>query len=67
MLELDAISVRFGGVVALAEVSARLAAPVSGIIGPNGAGKTTLMNVLSGFVTPTAGRVRHGDTDWSAL
>ena len=57
MIEVDGLSVRFGGVVALNGVSARFIAPVCGIIGPNGAGKTTLMNVVSGFVTATGGRI----------
>lgn len=57
MLEVSGITVRFGGVVALNDVSARFTAPVSGIIGPNGAGKTTLMNVMSGFLTPVAGQI----------
>ncbi|MGH3444293.1 MAG: ABC transporter ATP-binding protein, partial [Nocardioidaceae bacterium] len=37
------------------------------VIGPNGAGKTTLFNLLSGLVTPTAGRVHMGATDITAL
>lgn len=57
MLRVEGVTVRFGGVVALNEVSATFTAPVSGIIGPNGAGKTTLMNVMSGFVTPAAGQI----------
>ena len=57
MIEVDGVTVRFGGVVALNAVSARFVAPVAGIIGPNGAGKTTLMNVVSGFITATSGRV----------
>lgn len=57
MLRVEGITVRFGGVVALNDVSATFTAPVSGIIGPNGAGKTTLMNVMSGFLTPVAGRL----------
>jgi branched-chain amino acid transport system ATP-binding protein len=63
MLEISNITVRFGGVVALNDVSARFGKPVSGIIGPNGAGKTTLMNVLSGFVQPTGGRVTRDGQD----
>ncbi len=62
MLETSNVTVRFGGVVALDNVSARFAEPVSGIIGPNGAGKTTLMNVISGFV-PAEGRVQMGGDD----
>lgn len=57
MIEIDAVTVRFGGLVALNEVSAKLTAPVCGIIGPNGAGKTTIMNVVSGFITARSGRV----------
>ncbi|MEX0956712.1 MAG: ATP-binding cassette domain-containing protein [Rhizobiaceae bacterium] len=50
MIELENISVKFGGVIALDTVSARFEKPISGIIGPNGAGKTTMMNVISGFL-----------------
>lgn len=62
MIELSAVTVRFGGVVALNEVSAQFDASVNGIIGPNGAGKTTLMNVISGFVGST-GQIRNDGTD----
>lgn len=51
MIEIENVSVRFGGVIALNAVSTNFTKPVSGIIGPNGAGKTTLMNVISGFVS----------------
>jgi branched-chain amino acid transport system ATP-binding protein len=57
VIEVEGVTVRFGGVIALNDVSARFTAPVAGIIGPNGAGKTTLMNVVSGFVANVAGRV----------
>ncbi|MBN8292946.1 ATP-binding cassette domain-containing protein [Rhodobacter sp. NTK016B] len=63
MLEISSITVRFGGVVALNDVSARFDKPVNGIIGPNGAGKTTLMNVLSGFVQPSGGSVSRDGQD----
>lgn len=62
MITISNIHVQFGGVVALDDVSAQFTAPVSGIIGPNGAGKTTLMNVISGFVTPSAGTIEHDGT-----
>lgn len=57
MIELEGVTVQFGGVRAIDGLQARLEAPVCGLIGPNGAGKTTLVNVLSGLVRPAAGRV----------
>jgi branched-chain amino acid transport system ATP-binding protein len=67
MIEVEGLTVRFGGVIALNAVAARFAAPVAGIIGPNGAGKTTLMNVVSGFVTSAAGRIVVEGQDFLAL
>ena len=57
-LEVRSVTVRFGGITALDDVSLT-AAPrrVTGIIGPNGAGKTTLLNVLCGLVRPDAGQI----------
>jgi ABC-type branched-subunit amino acid transport system ATPase component/ABC-type branched-subunit amino acid transport system permease subunit len=67
-LDLAHVTVRYGGHVALNDVS--LIAPVgriTGLIGPNGAGKTTLFNVASGLVRPAVGTARLHDADMSTL
>src|SRR5207237_9780119 len=67
-LDLAHITVRYGGHVALNDIS--LTAPVgriTGLIGPNGAGKTTLFNVASGLVRPVGGTLRLRGADMSAL
>ena len=67
-LDLTHVTVRYGGHVAVNDVS--LTAPVgriTGLIGPNGAGKTTLFNVASGLVRPAAGTLRLHGADMSAL
>jgi branched-chain amino acid transport system ATP-binding protein len=58
VIEIDGLTVRFGGVTPLDGMSVAFPAGTCGLIGPNGAGKTTFFNVLSGFVAPAAGRVR---------
>ena len=62
------MTVRFGGLVAVDEVSISLArGEILGLIGPNGAGKTTLVNVLSGFQRPLAGAIAIGERDCTRL
>jgi len=64
VLETEALSKRFGGLVAVDAVGLRVpAGEVHAIIGPNGAGKTTLLNLLSGDIPPTSGRVRFRGQD----
>jgi branched-chain amino acid transport system ATP-binding protein len=64
VLQLEGISVRFGGIVALADVSFDAnVGEILGIIGPNGAGKTTLFDVISGVRSPNEGRVVMGGID----
>ncbi|MDX2203138.1 MAG: ABC transporter ATP-binding protein [Hyphomicrobiaceae bacterium] len=59
LLEVDGITKRFGGLVAVNNVSFAVeAGEILGIIGPNGAGKTTLFALISGFMRPDAGSVR---------
>ena len=63
-LRADGVTIRFGGLTAIdnATIDVDEGAFV-GLIGPNGAGKTTLFNAISGFVTPTSGRILFGDRD----
>jgi branched-chain amino acid transport system ATP-binding protein len=68
LLEVDAVSLAFGGVKALTDVSISVAAgSVTAVIGPNGAGKTSLYNVISGFYRPQQGRVRFDGADITAV
>ena len=59
VLELDGLSMEFGGVVAVKNVSLAVReGEIFGIIGPNGAGKTTIFNCITGVFEPTAGAIR---------
>jgi branched-chain amino acid transport system ATP-binding protein len=63
-LETHGLSRRFGGLAAVQDVSFSLdSGTVLGVIGPNGAGKTTLINLISGQLKPTAGKVIVGGRD----
>jgi branched-chain amino acid transport system ATP-binding protein len=67
-LSAQSVTVRFGAVQAISDVSLRLdRGEILGLIGPNGAGKTTLVNVLSGFQAPSEGKVFLDDIERTAL
>ncbi len=56
-LSLEQVSRWFGNVVAVNDVTMRLDPGVTGLLGPNGAGKSTLINMMAGFLAPSAGTV----------
>ena len=58
LLEVEHLTMRFGGLIAVDDVSfTAMQSQITGIIGPNGAGKTTMFNCLTGFYKPTVGRL----------
>jgi branched-chain amino acid transport system ATP-binding protein len=64
MLEVSNISKRFGGLLALSDITFGVGSgEIVSLIGPNGAGKTTWVNLITGFFKPSAGRVRYRDDD----
>jgi branched-chain amino acid transport system ATP-binding protein len=64
LLQVTRLSKSFGGVQAIMNVSFDLAkGEILGVIGPNGSGKTTLVNLITGFVKPSAGRVSFKGID----
>jgi len=68
LLEVNDISVRFGGIVALSELSFDIQeGQICGLIGPNGAGKTTMFNVISRIYDPTGGTITFDGDDLLAL
>ena len=63
-LRASAVTVRFGGLLAVDDVTLTLTkGEILGLIGPNGAGKTTLVNVLSGFQRPLTGAIEVNEID----
>ena len=68
LLDVEAASIAFGGVQAVAEASLQVASgSICALIGPNGAGKTTLFSLVSGFLRPDAGRIRFDRRDITGL
>jgi branched-chain amino acid transport system ATP-binding protein len=64
ILETQGLSKEFMGFAAVQDVSLQIRrGSVHALIGPNGAGKTTVFNLLTGFLQPTAGRIRFNGTD----
>ena len=64
IMSIEGITRRFGGLVAVRDVSFQVApGEIVGLIGPNGAGKTTLFDIISGHRAPHAGRVRFDGHD----
>jgi branched-chain amino acid transport system ATP-binding protein len=61
-LTVDSITLSFGGLNALTDVSMAIEPGlITSIIGPNGAGKTSMLNCISGFYHPTRGEIRYGE------
>jgi branched-chain amino acid transport system ATP-binding protein len=68
LLELDDLTKRFGGIVAVDHVTMKVeAGEVRAVIGPNGAGKTSLFHLITGVLKATEGNVRFADQDVSGL
>lgn len=68
ILEIRNLSKRFGGLVAVSDLSFHVEhGSINGLIGPNGAGKTTLFNLVAGQIPPTSGSVMFKGTDVGRL
>ena len=62
LLDVQHVTMRFGGITAVNDLSMRIpAGSITGLIGPNGAGKTTAFNVISGFYNPQEGEILFKD------
>jgi branched-chain amino acid transport system ATP-binding protein len=68
ILQLEAVKLAFGGVVALADIELSVhTGEIRAIIGPNGAGKSSLINVISGIYRPDAGKIWIGGQDFDQV
>lgn len=68
LLTVENVTQRFGNFVALNNVSVQFeSGKLTGIIGPNGAGKSTFFNVISGALSPSAGRIRYRGKDITGM
>jgi branched-chain amino acid transport system ATP-binding protein len=62
LLQLDKVTIRFGGLTAVCELDLQIGArELVGLIGPNGAGKTTAFNLITGVYQPTSGAISFND------
>jgi len=68
ILAVEGISKRFGGLLAVHEASLTVeSGSITAVIGPNGAGKTTLFALITGFLTPTGGRIVYQGADITGM
>jgi branched-chain amino acid transport system ATP-binding protein len=68
ILNVERLTMRFGGLIAVNDLSfTARAKDITALIGPNGAGKTTLFNCITGFYQPTSGRLRLTHPDGAAF
>ncbi len=68
LLQVEDISISFGGLNALNKVSLEIyPGEIMAIIGPNGAGKTTMLNIINGFYTPEEGRILFEGKEWKTM
>jgi len=68
LLNLDKVTIRFGGLTAVSELDLQIGAQeLVGLIGPNGAGKTTVFNLITGVYQPTEGTIKFGDKPTSQM
>jgi len=68
ILEIENLVRTFGGLTAVNDLSMQVeAGAIHGLIGPNGAGKTTIFNVITGFYSPSSGRIVYNGQDISGM